>query len=122
MSDIRIVNENNEEVDSQPVEIKTPPNIEEGGLVLRSEVAKLFDFTPNEIASYKNKLDTLIEYAKTKTEDHSPEGIKWAVRQLGVKLGTPPLTERLIEYLYRFAYLSLEGNKIEDQKKKFLMS
>lgn len=103
-----------------PIEIKTPPSVSEDGLIMRSEVAKLFDFTPNDISANKNKLDTLIEYAKMKTEDHSPEGLKWAIRQLGVKLGTPPLTERLIEYLHRFAYLELESRRIEEQKNKFL--
>lgn len=114
--DIKVV----DQVQESPKEIASPTGLVEEGLLLRNEIATLFDFKPNEVREYKNKLDTLIAYAKTKTDDHSPEGLRWAIRQLGIKLGTPPLTERLIEYLHRFAYLSLEGKKIEDQKQKFL--
>lgn len=119
--DIKIVDENNKEIPhSEPQELETPPSMEEGGSILRNEVASLFDFDYSETKQYKNKLDTLIEYAKTKTEDHSPQGIKLAVRSLGLKLGTPPLAEKLIEYVYRYAYLALEGNRIEDEKQRFL--
>lgn len=123
MADIKIVNEQGEDIrENQPQEVETPPGIEngEGGDILRNEVAQLFNLDQNETRSYKNKLDTLIEYGKTKTDDHSPQGIKWALRSLGLKLGTPPLAEKLIEYTYRYAYLAMEGNRIDDEKQKFL--
>ena len=120
MSDITIVDENNEPIE-QAKEIATPPVVEQDGVMLREQVAKiLFDFNPSEMASYKDKLNTLIDYAKLKTDDHSPDGIKWALRQLGMKLGTPPLGEKLINYLHVYAKLYLQGRRIEEAKNRYL--
>lgn len=118
--DIKIVNQNNEEVTPQIKEPADPATLQQDGVMMVQQVAELFDYKPSEISQQKGKINTLIEYAKTKTDDHSPQGIKWAIRQLGIKLGTPPMTERLIDYLHRYAYLYLEGKKIEAQKEKFL--
>lgn len=119
--DIKIVDQNQKEVINEVKEISTPPEIEQEGVMLREQVGKtLFDFKPSEMASYKDKLNVLIDYAKTKTDDHSPDGIKWALRQLGMKLGTPPLGEKLINYLHIYAKLYLQGRRIEEEKNKFL--
>lgn len=121
MSDIKIVDQNQEEVVNEVTEIATPPEIEQDGVMLREQVAKiLFDFNPSEMASYKDKLTTLIDYAKLKTDDHSPDGIKWALRQLGMKLGTPPLGEKLINYLHVYAKLYLQGRRIDEAKQRYL--
>ena len=64
--------------------------------LLRDQVTQMFDLKDSEKSQYRSKLDALIEYAKMKTDDHSPEGIKWALRSLGTKLGTPPLGEKLV--------------------------
>lgn len=119
---IKVLDDQGNDVIQQekPVEFDTPPGLEQGENILRNEVAELFDFKPTDTKMYRQKLDTIIEYAKTKTDDHSPQGIKWAVRSLGLKLGTPPLAEKLVEYLYRYAYLALEGNRIDEQKQRFL--
>lgn len=110
--------------DIQQPEVKqeeiTPPGLEESGNILRDQVATLFDLDHNETATYKNKLDTIIEYAKTLTDDHTVQGIKSALRTLGSILGKPPLNENLIEYVYRYTYLGLEGNKIDREKQRFL--
>ena len=90
------------------------------GVLLYERVAQMFDLKPSEVSKYKSKLNTLIEYAKIKTEDHSPEGLKWAIKSLATKLGTPPLGEQLIGYLTRFAYLELESRTIEKEKEKYL--
>jgi len=119
--DIKVVDANGENIQREVKEIPTPPTIQPDGVMLREQIAKtLFDFKPSEMSSYKDKLDTLITYAKMKTDDHSPDGIKWALRQLGVKLGTPPLGEKLINYLNVYAKLYLESKRVEAEKDKFL--
>ena len=120
MSDITIVDENNEPIE-QVKEIATPPVIEQDGVMLREQVAKiLFDFTPSEMASYKDKLENIIAYAKSVTDDHTVSGIKWAIRNLGMRLGTPPLGEKLINYLNIYAKLHLETIRLKAEKQKFL--
>ena len=120
--DIKIVGDNGQVVEQtqEPVGQATPNlTIPEGEFLLQ-QVAQTFDLKPSEISQHKTKLNTLIEYAKLKTDEHTPEGIKWAIRQLGVKVGTPPLGEKLINYLTKYAYLYLEGKKIDKQKEMFL--
>lgn len=68
---------------------------------------------------YKHDIQILLDYAKSQTKDHSPENLKWIIRSLELKLGTPPLAEKRIKWLARYAYLSMESKKIEDEKKQF---
>lgn len=102
------------------VESVEPSLVIPEGEYMRDQLARTFDLSASEVSQYKTKLDTLIEYAKLKTDDHTPEGIKWAIRQLGVKVGTPPLGEKLINYLNLYARLYLEGHRINKEKEKFL--
>lgn len=117
--DIRIVGDNTSESKAEEANIPNKTTIPDSTLLVE-QVAQTFDMKPSEVSQYKGKLESLIEYAKYKTDDHSPEGIKWAIRQLGVKVGTPPLGEKLINYLNLYARLYLEGKHIEEQKEKFL--
>lgn len=117
--DIKIVDQNGVEEERKPQEFPTPQGFDTTN-IMRTEVAQLFDFRPSEITQNKNKIDTLIQYAQTQTKDHSPEGIKWAIRRLSTKLGAPPLLEKPLEYMYRYAFLCLQGNRIEAEKKRFI--
>lgn len=85
--DIRI------EGEETPKEVKNTPDstLVPHGEIDRMQLAQTFDLKPSEAGKYKKELDGLIEYAKLKTDDHSPEGLKWAIRSLGTKLGTPPV-------------------------------
>ena len=119
--DIKIVGQ------PEAVEPKEEPKVDENspvvnleGILLVEQVGQLFDFRPSEASQYKSKINTLIDYAKLKTDDHSPEGIKWALRDLQLKLGTPGMGEKMINYMTRYAYLYLESKKIEKEKQKFL--
>lgn len=118
---IKIVGDNGQVNESQPspvVEASNEPF--KGGELMLQQIATLFDFKPSEIAENKDKLNTLLDYAKMKTEDHTPEGLKWALRNLSIKLGTPPMGEKLIVYLTRFAHLESESMRINAEKEKFL--
>lgn len=119
--DIKIVNEQNIEEKPQVKELADPATLQQDGAMMRDIVGRdLFDFRPNEIQQYKGRIDTLLEWAKSRTEDHSPENLKWELRSLSIKLGTPPMTEKLIEYLYRYVYLDMETKRIEKEKERFI--
>lgn len=106
MADIKIVGQ--EAPSEQPKEIGTPPSFEQEGVYLNQQVAELFNMSSDEARRENSKLETLIEYAKAKTDDHSPTGIYWALKQLGLRLGTPPLGEKMINHAYMYARLFLE--------------
>ena len=89
------------------------------GEIMFNSISQMFDLKPNEAQSEKSRLTTIIEYAISKTDDHSPEGIKWAIRSLASKLGTPPLGEKMIPYLARYAYLQTNRAKLEKDIEKY---
>lgn len=121
MAEIKVIEElTGKELTETPVNNTPEAEILPTGNLLRDSIAQMFDLKPSEISKYDSKLDTLIQYAKMKTEDHSPAGLKWAIRSLGTKLGTPPLGEKLLPYLTRYAYLYLESNKIEKEMDKYI--
>lgn len=82
-------------------------------------IGQVLGLEEKEFSRYDDKLNTLLDYAKMKTEDHSPEGLKWAIRNLELKLGTPQIGEKLIDYITRYAYLELEELRVQKEKEKF---
>lgn len=74
--------------------------------------------TDEEVGKYQDKIDTLIEWAKTKTDDHSLENLKWVIRDLGFSLGSPPLGQKLVNWLAEYAYLSKESQSIKKRLDK----
>lgn len=124
MSQIKIVDpEGNEIEDTTPQEFVPSDMVAvPRESILLDGIAKMFDLSPLEYSQDKHKLETLLQYAKKKARDESLEEIKWALRSLGVKLGTPPLGERLIPYMYRFAKIHLEGLQIKEEEERFLRS
>ena len=83
-------------------------------------IADIFNMEGKEVIKYSDKLELLLEYAKTQTTDHSLENLKWVIRGLEMKLGTSPLGEKLINRLTQYAYLCLEGKKIDKEKERFI--
>jgi hypothetical protein len=90
----------------------------EGDLLIQS-VGQIFDLRPREIQGSKERLNLLIEYAKSVTTDHTPEGLKWAIRNLQSRVGTPPLGERWLPYLSKYAYLKLESIKLQKEVENY---
>jgi hypothetical protein len=119
--EIKIVDQEGQEIPQEEKKLDaTPtPGIPDGVLLVE-QIGQLFDFKPSEVSQYKTKIRTLIDYAKLKTDDHSPEGLKWALRNLQLKVGTPPIGEKMINYLTRYAYLYLETKKLEKEREMFL--
>lgn len=116
---IQIVDKWGEEVKSEPETIAEPASVSGDGQILQSEVANLFDLKPSEASEFKDNINILIDYAKSQTDDHSPEGIKWAIRDLEFKLGTPPLGEKSINYLTMYAKLRTQQKEVTEKVAKY---
>lgn len=115
------INDNDTSRVSEPQkEIKTPENLSPP-IAQQLEVTALSDvlgLTREETSKYHDKLDTLLEWAKGKTDDHSIENLKWVIRDLGFNLGTPPLGQKLVNWLAEYAYLNKESQKINSRLDK----
>lgn len=118
--DIKIVDENGQVAKESVVAAKEPETV-----TVRLEdyllpsIASLFDIKPSEIGEYKEKLKVLLKYARTQTNERTPEAIKWAIRSLQGKIGSPPSGERWINYLHRYITLRMEKEEIEEKIKSF---
>ena len=69
-------------------------------------------------SNYTDEIGWLLDYAKDQSEDNSVEGLKWAIRELEIQVGTPPYLEDRVKYLARYAYLYLEDKKTRAELKK----
>lgn len=107
-------------VKSEPVEVKTPDTLSPPivGELEVNAVSDVLGLTKEEVGKYQDKLDILLEWAKTKTEDHSPENLKWVIRDLGFNLGTPPLGQKLVNWLAEYAYLNRQSQEINNRLDK----
>lgn len=117
MSEIREVVDGVVVQPEQPSEIPSPQTavFPEGFLdeVAISQVTGLE--TDSERAKYKDEIQNIIKWAKLEGyETH--EQLKWMVRKLQDRLGTPPLTERWITRLNRFAVLELQQKRIQAEQ------
>lgn len=82
-------------------------------------ICKMYDIDDVEAKRSDDKLETLLEYVKSQSPDLSPENIRWTLRSLELKLGTPPIAEKRINYLARYAYLMSEKKQIDKELEKF---
>jgi hypothetical protein len=113
--DIKIVGPQETEV--QPQNPESTPVIT-GDLLLHS-VGQMFNLRPGEIDNDREKILLLIDFAETLTEDRSPEGVKWAIRSLQGRVGTPPLGEKWLPFLSKYAYIKLESMKMQKEVEKY---
>ena len=86
---------------------------------ITNSVGALFDLTPSEISQFSDKIDTILQYAKSQVDEPSPENLKWAIRSLQGKVGTPPLGEIWIIYLGKYCFLKLESMKLNKETEKY---
>lgn len=116
--DIKVVDSQGNE--PQDLEIKTPEAtpVVTGGM-LEQSVGQMFDLTPSEISKYSDKIGLLIDYAKTVVDDPSEMNIKWAIRSLQGKVGTPPLGEKWVTFLTKYAWLKLDELRIKKEVQRY---
>lgn len=75
--------------------------------------------TDGDKAKYDLKAKDILEWAKGQTEDHSPENLKWIIRDMEMKIGSPAVGERAIDYLHSYIGLSEQKRDIEKKLKKY---
>jgi len=118
--DIKVVNQQGEEVKQEYKGMKEPETVAvKLDEYMLPSIASIFGLKLNEISQYKEELKTLYEYAKTQTEQRTPEALKRVIRSLQGKIGSPPFGERWITYLNRYVKLRMEKNEIEEEIKSF---
>ena len=118
MQDIKIVDDLNQEAVHEERDINTNPDSSDGstGEMARVATAQVLGIKADDMAENKAKMDTIVKWAKAQTEDHSLTNLKWVIKNLEMKLGTPNFGETRVTKVARYAYLDMEGKRIEKEK------
>ena|SRR3990167_843019 len=107
------------EIPQEQEEMRTQNTpIVDSDLLIQS-VGQIFNMRPQEIQNQKDKINLLIDYAKTVSENHSPEDLKWAIRALQSRVGTPPLGEKWLPYLSKYAWLKLDEVRLKKEVEQY---
>lgn len=85
----------------------------------RGIISEMYGLDETEAKRSDQKINTLLEYAKSQNKELTPENLRWTLRELELKLGTPPISETMINYMARYAYLMTDKKKIEEEIKTF---
>lgn len=109
----------------QAVEEKRP--LETGDTVMagmpmeqeKKIICDMYDLDEVEAKRSDYKIQALIDYVKAHNKELSPDNIRWTLRSLELKLGTPPIAEKRIDYMARYAYLMSEKKAIDKELEKF---
>lgn len=120
--DIKIIDDSGQEIKSEQNPIESEKNVSAPAipeLELKAMGQVLGVENDSEIGRNEDRLKTLLDYAKSQTDDHSLENLKWIVRSLELKIGTPPFGEDRLAYVARYAYLLSEESNINKEKAKF---
>ena len=107
---------------SEPKEVKTPeqPLSETVSSELElNAITSALDIEGDD-SNYTDEIRWLLDYAKDQSEDNTVEGLKWAIRELETKLGTPPFLEDRVKFMARYAFLFMEGKKTSKELKKMM--
>jgi hypothetical protein len=118
--DIKVIGDTGEVINNKPdervPEQLVPPVLPQ---LMEDAIAQVMDIDSSERHKYADKLGTLMEYVKSQTKDLTPENIKWVIRSLELKLGTPPFAEKRINYVAQYAYLLSEKKKLDKDIRNF---
>lgn len=116
--DIKIIGASPSETET--IEAKETQTIEgsSGDEINTIAANQVLEIEDGDRARYSGEVQTLLEWAKSKTGSDDYQELKWAIRDLQLKIGTPPFGDR-IKNLARFAYLELEEKRIQQEKKSF---
>ena len=108
------------EEQSTPKEIKVPEETPDDSVSNEIQLKAITDTLDIEAddSNYTDEIGWLLEYAKDQAEDNTPEGLRWAIRELETKLGTPPFLEDRVKFMARYAYLFMEGKKTNKELQK----
>lgn len=108
MSNINDIDTKSIPTESKNVEIKDPNTILQVGDSAQ-ELADLFEIEKADYGKMSPKINTLLDWAKQNSEDGD---VRWTLRRLEMKLGTPPMGVDRISHMAEYAYLWLQGQEI----------
>jgi len=122
MAEIRDVDEKGEVIEKESLEpLKTGKVLEvpaDDPLLTATEQVLGVE-THSDKARYGQKLGDIVEWAKQQTEDHSVAGIKWAIRDMQMKIGSPKFGESNIDYLHSYIALAIQKKDVDSKLKKY---
>lgn len=111
--------------DGQVIEPTTPaqiPNVASNptqlpdGFLDRMAVSQVMGLeTDSDRSKYESEMDNIIKWAKMEGYEN-PSQLKWIINRLQDRLGTPPLTEKWITRVGRYAALALQEKQIKDEQ------
>jgi hypothetical protein len=114
--DIKIVDEKGLVVNETPISSDPGGLSGQPGEFDRLNIANLFDIESTQVGKYSKKIDTLLDWAKQQTDNHDMMNLKWVIKNLEAKLGSPNFGEKRIDKIHRYAYLDMEGKRLEAEK------
>lgn len=123
--DIKIVGAEPEKTDLQKIQEANdrslPQQVLDGaspGLIEDIAIKQVLEVDRDD-QQYDDDIKVLVKWAKQQTDSKDPQDLKWAIRDLRMRLGTPSFGDS-IKHLTRFAYLDLEEKRIKSEKQKFI--
>lgn len=108
------------EAQSTPKQIKVPeetPDDSVSNEIQLKAITSALNIEADD-SNYTDEIDWLLAYAKDQATDNSLEALRWAIRDLEIKLGSPPLLGDRVKYLARYAFLFMEGKKTNKELQK----
>ena len=103
---------NDESMPQQTLESSEP------GVINGIAVRQVLELGPHD-SEHDGDVKILVEWAKEQVGEDDPMKLKWAVRDLRMRIGTPSFGDP-IKHLSRFAYLDLEEKRIKAEKRNFV--
>lgn len=79
-------------------------------------VAQIFDLDHSDQKKYKEKIKTILDWARPQVKEKDFTSLKWIIKTLESKLGSPNFGETRISKVARYAYLDMEGKRLEQEK------
>lgn len=95
------------EIQGEEIKASEPISV---GIESAQELADMFEIEKSDYGRLSPKINTLLEYAKANTNDQ--DDIRWVLRRLETKLGTPPMGVNKISHMAEYAYLWLQNQEI----------
>lgn len=84
------------------------------------ELADMFEIDKQDYGKLSPKINTLLDWAKQNTSDG--EDIRWTLRRLETKLGTPPMGRSKLDHMAEYAYLWLQGRELNKKLDSYTLN
>lgn len=121
MSEIREVDNSGAVIKlSEPQPIMSPSIVVgEPGQIEEMAVAQALGIE-GDVSKYSDEIQSIIAWAK-REGFQNPAELKWMIHSLQNRLGTPPLSEKWINSVARFAYIQNETHKLQEEERALML-